>query len=99
MGFAGSRQKVSPLKDFGEAVGVEVMDDGSDGSFRADDENFDGFAIGLGVAVELERKLKTDGFGGLGGRREQRLSLHGESRKVSSNLMTAIIVNRIDDVN
>lgn len=73
----GGGEKVGPFEDFGEAVGVEAMDDGGDGGFGADDEEFDGFAIALGVAVEFEGEFEADGFGGLRGGGEEGVSLHG----------------------
>ena len=46
---------MGPFKDFGEAVLVDEVDDGVDGGLGADDENFDGFAVGFGGGVELKR--------------------------------------------
>jgi hypothetical protein len=75
--LTGSRQKVCPFEDFGEAVIVEAVDNGADGGFGADDEEFDGFAVWFGVAVEFEGEFEADGFGGLGGGGEEGMSLHG----------------------
>ena len=56
----GSTEEVGPFKDFGKAELVQGNDDGANGLLRADDQNFDGFAIGLGVVVELEGEFKVD---------------------------------------
>ena len=50
----GGAEKVCPLEDFGETDLVEGNDDGTDGGFATDDENFDGFSVGVGVGVEFE---------------------------------------------
>lgn len=50
----GGAEEVCPLEDFGETELVEGGDDGADGGFAADDEDFDGFAVGVGVGVEFE---------------------------------------------
>jgi hypothetical protein len=54
----GGAEKVCPLKDFGETELGEGNDDGTHGLFGADDENLNGFAVGLGIAVEFEEKFK-----------------------------------------
>jgi hypothetical protein len=41
----GGAEKVCPLEDFGKAELVEGNDDGAEGAFAADDEDFDGFAL------------------------------------------------------
>jgi hypothetical protein len=56
----GSAEKVCPLKDFGKAELVEGNDNGTHRAFAADDENFDGFAIRVGVAVELEGEFEVN---------------------------------------
>lgn len=56
----GSTEKVCPLKDFGKAELVEGDDDGTHRALAADDEDFDGFAIGVGVAVEFEGEFEVD---------------------------------------
>lgn len=50
----GGAEEVCPLEDFGKTELVEGHDDGTDGLFAADDENFDGFSVGVGVCVEFE---------------------------------------------
>lgn len=60
----GSAEKVCPFKDFGKAELVEGNDDGTHRALAADNENFDGFAIGVGVAVELEGEFEVDWLGG-----------------------------------
>lgn len=57
-----SWEVVAPLEDFGKAMVVEGVDDGVDGCFGADDEDFDGLAVGFGVGVELEGDLNPHGF-------------------------------------
>jgi hypothetical protein len=47
-------EEVCPFKNFGETELVEGDDNGTDGGFAADDEDFDGFSVGVGVGVELE---------------------------------------------
>jgi len=54
----GGAEKVCPLEDFGKAELVEGNDDGAEGAFAADDENFDGFAAGVGVAGSFEREFE-----------------------------------------
>ena len=40
-------EKLGPFKGFGEVVMVEAVDDGVDGCLGADDQDFDGFAVGF----------------------------------------------------
>lgn len=58
----GGGEEVCPFEGFGKAELVEGVDDGGNGLFGADDEDFDGFAIAFGVGVEFERNGKRDGF-------------------------------------
>ncbi len=53
----GGAEEVCPFKDFGETELVEGDDNGTDGGFAANDEDFDGFAVGVGVGVEFEGKF------------------------------------------
>ena len=53
VGIRGT-EEVCPFKDFGETKLVEGDDDGANGGFAADDEDFDGFAVGMGIGVEFE---------------------------------------------
>ncbi len=69
--------EVGPLEDFGKAELVQGVDNRIDGRPRADDQNFDGFAIGFGVGVELEGEFNTDGLGQIIGGRQKGLGLHG----------------------
>ena len=62
----GGAEKVCPLEDFGKAELVEGDDDGTHGLLAADDEDFDGFAIGVGVVVEFEGEFEVDWLGGFG---------------------------------
>jgi len=62
----GGAEKVCPLEDFGKAELVKGNDNGADRAFAADDENFDGFAVGVGVAVEFESEFEVDWLGGVG---------------------------------
>jgi DNA-binding XRE family transcriptional regulator len=62
----GGAEKVCPLEDFGKAELVEGNDDGAYRAFAADDEDFDGFAVGVGVAVEFEGEFEVDWLGGVG---------------------------------
>jgi hypothetical protein len=55
--------EVGPLEDFSKAKLVQGMDNRVDGGAGTDDQDLDGFAIGLGVGVELEGKLHAHGFG------------------------------------
>jgi len=57
----GGGEEVGPFEDFGEAVGVEAVDNGADGGFGTDDEEFDGFLVWFGVAVEFEGEFESDG--------------------------------------
>ena len=41
---------------------VQAVDNGVDGGFGADDEEFDGFTVWLGVGIEFEGEFYTDGF-------------------------------------
>ena len=50
----GGAEEVCPFKDFGETKLVEGDDDGADGLLAADDQDFDGFSVGVGVGVEFE---------------------------------------------
>jgi hypothetical protein len=65
VGVRGAK-KVCPLKDFGKAVLVKRNDDRTHRPLAADDEDFDGFAIGVGVAVEFEGEFEVDWLGGIG---------------------------------
>lgn len=75
---ARGRQKVGPLEDLGEVELVEGVDDGGDGGFGADDQNFDGLSVGFGVAVEFEGEFEAEGVGGLGGVGEKLEGLHDD---------------------
>lgn len=59
-------EEVCPLEDFGEADLVQGNDDGTHRLLAANDENFDGFAVGMGVAVELEGEFEVDWPGRFG---------------------------------
>ena len=56
----GGREKVCPFKDFGKAELVKGSNDGADSWLGADDEDFDRLSVGLGVAVKLEGKFKSE---------------------------------------
>lgn len=45
---------------------MQGNDDGADGALAADDENFDGFAVRPGVAVELEGEFEVNWPGRFG---------------------------------
>ncbi len=62
----GGAEKVCPLEDFGKAVLVKRNDDRIHRPLAADDKDFDRFAIGVGVAVELEGEFEVDWLGGIG---------------------------------
>ena len=62
----GGTEKVCPLEDFGEAELVQGDDNGADGLFAADDEDFDRFAVGVGVAVKFEAEFEVDWAGRFG---------------------------------
>jgi hypothetical protein len=62
----GGAEKVCPLEDFGKAVLVKRNDDRTHRLLAANDEDLDGFAIGVGVAVELEGEFEVDWLGGFG---------------------------------
>ncbi len=57
-------EKVCPLKDFGKAVLVKRNDDRTHRLLAANDEDLDGFAVGVGVAVEFEGEFEVDWLGG-----------------------------------
>ncbi len=63
----GDGEEVSPLENFSKPTLMQATGNGADGSFGADDEEFDGFLVWLRVAVELEGEFDTDGFRGLRG--------------------------------
>lgn len=104
----GGAEEVCPLKDFGKAELVEGDDDGADRALAADDEYFDGFTVGVGVAVELEGEFEVDLVGvGLprtcgtvrgddaGTVAGGRFGLH----RTSTETMTSIIVNKLVAIN
>ena len=62
----GGTEEVCPLEDFGKAVLVKRNDDRTHRPLAANDEDLDGFAIGVGVAVELEGEFEVDWLGGIG---------------------------------
>lgn len=55
---------------------MQAVNNRTDRFPRANNQQLDGFAIALRVAVELEGEFKTDGFGGLGSGSKEGLSLH-----------------------
>jgi hypothetical protein len=106
--LAGSREKVSPLEDFSKAVLMQAMDNGADSGFRADDQEFDGFSVWLGIAMQLEGEFETDsvlslvneGFGNLVAGSEEGLSWHGDITLLESTVwMSLMIVDRLGVVN
>ena len=56
----GGTEEVCPLEDFGKAVLVKRNDDRTHRLLAADDEDLDGFAVGVGVAVEFECEFEVD---------------------------------------
>lgn len=69
-------QKVSPFENFGKTEVMKGMNDCGDGFAGTDDENFDGFAVLPGVAVELQRKFDANGVWSIGGVYTEGLRLH-----------------------
>jgi hypothetical protein len=70
---------LGPFEGFGEVVMVEAVDDGVDGCLGADDEDFDGLAVGFGNGIELKGRLGGGGLGGSGWHWEKTLNLRGHS--------------------